>query len=205
VEMYERVALAYMGGLERRLAAGAPVDRPASVASFFVSRVDGVVDPRLPAGSPLRGAVGIANAKRAYARFRELLAGERWRSLARAGARPQRPLWASTGTKDRSYSDVVYIESLVGPDTVSTIPEATLDAFRDHGAVRPRAVCDGLDEAEALLCELPAHGIDLARVSQDLLAQGLAAFEDDLARLLEAIAARLAGVGVGGAAARPGG
>jgi transaldolase len=205
VAMYERVALAYMSGLERRIAAGAPVDRPASVASFFVSRVDGAVDPRLPAGSPLRGAVGIANAKRAYARFRELLAGERWRSLARAGARPQRPLWASTGTKDPAYSDVVYVESLVGPDTVSTIPEATLDAFRDHGTVRPRAVAEGLDEAEALLGELSAHGIDLARVSEDLLAQGLAVFDADLTRLLEAIAARLAGAGVPGVAARAGG
>jgi transaldolase len=205
VEMYERVALAYMNGLERRLAAGAPVDRPASVASFFVSRVDGVVDPLLPPGSPLRGAIGIANAKRAYARFRELVSGERWRSLARAGARPQRPLWASTGTKDPAYSDVRYVESLVGPDTVSTIPEATLDAFRDHGDVRPFAVSEGLGAAEALLGELPAHGIDLGRVADDLLVQGLAAFAGDLARLLDAIAARLATAGTSGVAAGTGG
>jgi transaldolase len=192
VEMYERVALAYMSGLERRLGAGASVDRPASVASFFVSRVDAVVDPLLPAGSPLRGAVGIANAKRAYARFRELVSGERWRALARAGARPQRPLWASTGTKDPAYSDVRYVESLVGPQTVSTIPEATLDAFRDHGTVRPHAVCEGLDAAEAALAELPGLGIDLERVSERLLADGLAAFDADLTRLLEGIAAKLA-------------
>jgi transaldolase len=191
VAMYERVALAYMSGLERRLGAGASVDRPASVASFFVSRVDGAVDPLLPAGSPLRGTVGIANAKRAYARFRELLAGERWRALARAGARPQRPLWASTGTKDPAYSDVRYVEALVGPDTVNTIPEATLDAFRDHGTVRPFAVREDLEDAEAVLGALPGLGISLERVSERLLADGLAAFEADLTRLLEAIAAKL--------------
>src|SRR5207244_3493116 len=137
VPMYEQVAHAYMSGLEGRLAAGAPVDGLASVASFFVSRVDSAVDPLLPADSPLRGTVAIANAKRAYARFRELLAGERWQALARAGARPQRPLWASTGTKDPAYSDVRYVEALVGPDTVNTIPELTLNAFRDHGRVHP--------------------------------------------------------------------
>jgi transaldolase/glucose-6-phosphate isomerase len=100
---------------------------------------------------------------------------------------------------------VVYVESLVGPDTVSTIPEATLDAFRDHGTVRPRAVCENLEEAEARLGELSAHGIDLGRVSEHLLAQGLAAFDDDLARLLEAIAARLADAGVSGVGVRTGG
>jgi transaldolase len=191
VEAYERVALAYMSGLERRLAAGASVDGLASVASFFVSRIDSAVDPLLPAGSPLRGTVAIANAKRAYARFRELLAGERWQTLARAGARPQRPLWASTGTKDPAYSDVHYVEALVGPDSVTTLPESTLDAFRDHGRVQPRAASEGVEEAEALLSLLPQHGVDLGSVSEDLLAQGLAAFERDLARLLESIAAKL--------------
>jgi transaldolase len=191
VEAYERVALAYMSGVERRLAAGASVDGLASVASFFVSRIDSAVDPLLPAGSPLRGTVAIANAKHAYARFGELLAGERWQTLAGAGARPQRPLWASTGTKDPAYSDVRYVEALVGPDTVNTIPESTLDAFRDHGKVQPGAVTKRVEEAEALLSLLPQHGIDLTGVSEDLLAQGLAAFERDLARLLEAIEDKL--------------
>jgi transaldolase len=191
VEMYEQVALAYMSGLERRLAAGAPVNGLASVASFFVSRVDSAVDPLLPAGSPLRGSVGIANARRAYARFRTLLAGERWQALARAGARPQRPLWASTGTKDPAFSDVRYVEALVGPDTVNTMPEATLDAFRDHGRVRARAASEGLDEAEAILDPLPGQGVNLGAVGERLLAEGLAAFERDLARSLEAIAVKL--------------
>ncbi len=149
VEMYEEVALAYLTGLERRLAAGHPIDRIASVASFFVSRIDTVVDALLPDGSPLRGRVAIANAKRAYHQYLRLFSGERWTRLAEAGARVQRPLWASTGTKNPAYSDVLYVEELVGRDTVNTIPEATLDAFRAHGRVRPDAVRQGIAEADA--------------------------------------------------------
>ena len=195
VELYEKVALAYIRGLERRLTAGEPLDRIASVASFFVSRVDAAVDGLLPGGSPLRGTVAIANAKVAYHRFRQLFSGERWERLAHAGARVQRPLWASTGTKDPAYSDVLYVEELVGPDTVTTVPEATLKAFRDHGLVRPGAVMEGLEEAERTLGLLPGHGIDLGVIADRLVDEGLEAFETDLDELLEVIAGKLGSSG----------
>jgi transaldolase len=194
VELYEKVALAYIRGLERRLKAGQPLDGIASVASFFVSRVDAVVDGLLPEGSPLRGTVAIANAKVAYQRFRQLFSGKRWDRVARAGARVQRPLWASTGTKDPAYSDVLYVEGLVGPDTVNTVPEATLDAFRDHGLVRPGAAMEGLEEAERTLGVLPGQGIDLGVIADRLVDQGLEAFETDLNKLLEVIAEKLEAV-----------
>jgi transaldolase len=191
VELYEKVALAYIRGLERRLEVGQPVGRLASVASFFVSRVDAAVDGLLPEGSPLRGKVAIANAKRAYQRFRQLFSGERWEGLARAGARVQRPLWASTGTKNPAYSDVLYVEELVGADTVTTVPEATLDAFRGHGVVRPDAALEGLEEAETILGLLPEQGIDLGAITERLVEEGLAAFQADLDDLLEVIARKL--------------
>jgi transaldolase/glucose-6-phosphate isomerase len=192
VEMYEEVALAYLTGLERRLAAGHPIDRVASVASFFVSRIDTVVDALLPDGSPLQGRVAIANAKRAYQQFIRLVSGERWARLAEAGARVQRPLWASTGTKNPAYSDVLYVEELVGRHTVNTIPEATLDAFRDHGRVRPDAVGEGMDEADANLILLAKHGIVLEAITAQLLEEGLAAFDADLAKVISTIESRLA-------------
>jgi len=136
VERYEEVARAYISGLEKRLAAG-HTDLPASVASLFVSRVDTVADEKLPEGSPLRGQIAIANAKKAYQRFLDIFTGDRWEELARSGARVQQPLWASTGTKNPAYRDVMYLEELVGVDTVNTVPEATINAFRDHGVVRP--------------------------------------------------------------------
>jgi transaldolase len=191
VALYEKVALAYIRGLERRLEAGQRVDRMASVASFFVSRVDAAVDGLLAEGSPLRGTVAIANAKLAYHRFRQLFSGKRWDRLARAGARVQRPLWASTGTKDPAYSDVLYVQELVGPDTVTTVPEATLNAFRDHGLVQAGAVMEGLEEAERTLGLLPGHGIDLGVIADRLVAQGLEAFQTDLTELLEVIAGKL--------------
>jgi transaldolase len=197
IEAYEHVAHAYIAGLERRLDGGEPVDRVASVASFFVSRVDTAVDRLLPEGSPLRGRVAIANAKAAFHRFRHLLSGERWDRLAAVGARVQRPLWASTGTKDPAYSDVLYVEELVGPDTVNTMPQQTLDAFRDHGAVRPQAVLEGIEEAEASLALLPEHGIDLAAVTDGLLADGIGAFEEDLGKLLGVIQSKLREVRLG--------
>jgi transaldolase len=191
VELYEKVALAYIRGLERRLKGGQPVDGIASVASFFVSRVDTAVDSMLPEETPLRGKVAIANAKRAYHRFRQLFSGERWERLAHAGARVQRPLWASTGTKNRAYSDVLYVEELVGRDTVTTVPEATLDAFRDHGVVRRGAALEGLEEAEKILGLLTEQGIDLGAISERLVEEGLAAFQADLDELLEVIAGKL--------------
>ena len=191
VEMYEEVALAYLAGLERRLAAGNPIDGVASVASFFVSRIDTVVDALLPDGSPLRGQVAIANAKQAYQRFLHLFSGERWVRLAEAGARVQRPLWASTGTKNPAYSDVLYVEELVGRDTVNTMPEATLDAFRAHGRVSPGAVGEGIDEADATLSRLAEEGIELETITAQLLEDGLAAFEADLAKVTNTIASKL--------------
>ena len=191
VERYEEVALAYLAGLERRLAAGDPLDRVASVASFFVSRIDTVVDALLPDGSPLRGRVAIANAKQAYQQFLRLFSGERWARLVEAGARVQRPLWASTGTKNPAYSDVLYVEELVGPDTVTTMPEATLEAFRAHGRVRPGAVRQGIDEADATLSLLVDHGIALETITAQLLNDGLAAFDADLAKVTNIIETKL--------------
>jgi transaldolase/glucose-6-phosphate isomerase len=191
IEMYEKVANAFIRGLERRLDAGEPIDQVASVASFFVSRVDTAADAQLPEGSPLRGKVAISNAKCAYERFRRLFSGERWKRLASVGARVQRPLWASTGTKNPDYPDVLYVEQLVGPETVNTVPEATLDAFRDHGVVRPLAVLDDVEEAERVLSRLPEHGIDLDAIARKLVEDGLHAFEVDLTKLLGVIETKL--------------
>ena len=192
VAVYEQVARAYQAGLERRLADEKPLDAIASVASFFVSRIDTAVDPLLPEGSPLRGRAAIANAKLAYQRFREVFAGKRWDRLAASGARVQRPLWASTGTKNPAYSDVHYVEALVGQDTVITMPESTLAAFRDHGRVRPDAVMENLEAAEANQVLVREHGIDLDRVTARLLEEGLAGFGADFDKLLAAIEAKLA-------------
>jgi transaldolase/glucose-6-phosphate isomerase len=197
VEMYEKVAQAYIRGLERRLDSGEPVDRVVSVASFFVSRVDTVVDGQLPEGSLLRGTVAIANTKRAYHRFRHLFSGGPWERLVSAGARVQRPLWASTGTKNPNYSDVLYVEELVGPDTVNTVPEATLNAFRDHGVVRPRSVFEGIEEADTVLSLLPEHGIDIEAMSERLVEDGLRAFQADLEKLLGVIEEKLEEVRAG--------
>ena len=191
VETYEDVAEAYLAGLEHRLAAGQQLDRVASVASFFVSRVDSAVDGLLPEGSPLRGQVAIANAKQAYQRFLSVFSGARWDRLARAGARVQRLLWASTGTKNPAYSDVRYVEELIGPSTVNTMPLSTLDAFRDHGRVRPLTILADLDEAEAVFLLLREHGIDLEDVAAGLLTDGLAGFAADMEKLLAAIAAKV--------------
>ena len=191
VDAYEQVAASYLAGLETRLADGKPLDRIASVASFFVSRVDTAVDAKLPEGSPLRGTAAVANARRAYARFREVFSGDRWQRLAGAGARVQRPLWASTSVKDPAYTDTKYVEALAGPDTVNTMPSATMDAFRDHGVVRPDAVESGLDEAERQLSELDAEWIDLHAVTETLLLEGLAAFAKDFDSLIATLGAKL--------------
>jgi transaldolase len=191
VEIYREVALAYLAGLERRRAAGQSLDRVASVASFFVSRIDTVVDPLLPDGSPLRGRVAIANAKQAYQQFQSLFSGDRWARLAETGARVQRPLWASTGTKNPAYSDVLYVEALIGRDTVNTMPEATLDAFRAHGRVRPGAVLKDSTKADATLSLLAEHSISLDTVAAQLLDDGLAAFDADLAKVVGTIESKL--------------
>ena len=191
VAVYEEVAGAYIAGLERRLEAGDSLDTIASVASFFVSRVDTAVDAQLPEGSPLRGQIAVANARHAYARFQAIFAGERWERLAKAGARPQRPLWASTGTKNPAYSDTLYVETLIFPHTVNTLPQTTLDAVLDHLVVDP-AGPETLEEAGRLLAEAEAAGIDLTAATDRLLVDGLASFEDSYKALMTKLDRRLA-------------
>jgi transaldolase len=191
VERYEQVVEAYLRGLERRVRAGHPVDGMSSVASFFVSRVDTKADAELPRGSPLRGRVAIANAHRAYGRYLERFSGERWRVLEEVGARPQRPLWASTGTKNEAYSDVLYVERLIAPGVVNTMPEQTLRAFGDHGTVG-RTIEDQLEDAERVLAQAQAAGLDLRRITTELEREGVQAFCDSYHELLECIASRYA-------------
>ncbi len=186
---YAQVVDAYLTGLEQRVAAGRPVDAIASVASFFVSRVDGKADAVLPAGSPLRGRVAIANARRAYALHREGLSGDRWGALREAGARPQRPLWASTGTKDPAYSDVLYVEQLIGPGVVNTMPEATLRAFADHGEVA-RTLRDADSDSEDTLRRAAEAGVDLDAVTAELEREGVRSFCDSYRDLRARIVAK---------------
>lgn len=194
VETYEQVALAYIAGLEQAAASGLPLDRIASVASFFVSRIDVVVDGLLAARAAadskwaetagrLAGKIAIANAKVAYLRFQAILASPRFIALQRRGAQPQRLLWASTGTKNPAYADVYYVEALIGPDTVNTLPEPTLAAFRDHGRAAATLPHD-LDAAEGLLKELATCDIDLHAVSRDLLVDGIRLFDEAFLRLM---------------------
>ena len=190
VERYEEVIEAYLRGLERRVAAGEAIDRIVSVASFFVSRVDSKADAALAPGSPLRGRVAIANAHLAYGRCLERFAGERWRALQERGARPQRPLWASTGTKDPGYSDVLYVEQLVAPGVINTMPEQTLRAFADHGEVAVTLGAD-LDAPEAVLRAATAEGVDLQAITAELEHEGVAAFCDSYRQLLGCIESKL--------------
>lgn len=192
VDRYRQVIGAFMGGLEDRLAQGLPVDRIASVASFFVSRVDTRVDQLLrAAGAPdgLLGQAAIANAAMAYAAFEESLATPRWARLRAAGARPQRPLWASTSTKDPRYHDVYYVEALIAPDTVNTLPPETFDAYRDHGqpAVRIR---EAMAAAPARLQAVEAAGVSLDEVSVYLEVDGIAKFAASYQALLDRIDAK---------------
>ena len=202
VEAYLAVAEAHMAGLEALKAAGGDVSKVHGVASFFVSRIDGVIDAEIdrraaatddPAQSRdlkvLRGKVAIANAKVAYRRYLALIDTPRWRALAEAGASPQRLLWASTGTKDKTYSDVLYVETLIGPDTVNTMPPATMDAFRDHG-VAARTLDVDLDGAESILAEVDRLGLDLAGVTTFLAKDGVEKFSQSFDELLGAVAAK---------------
>jgi transaldolase/glucose-6-phosphate isomerase len=182
---YERVAEAYVSGLEQYAACGGDVSRIASVASFFVSRIDSAVDPLVPLD--LRGRVAIANAKVTYERYKRICAGERWRALAARGAQTQRLLWASTSTKDPAYRDVVYVEELIGPETVNTVPPATFDAFRDHGRARP-SLEEDVPAAHATLAELERFGLDFDRVTDRLLEEAVEAFQDAFDALLAAVA-----------------
>jgi transaldolase len=190
VQRYEEVIEAYLRGLERRVAAGEPVDGIASVASFFVSRVDAKADAVLAADSSLRGQVAIANAHHAYARYLARFAGERWRRLQERGARPQRPLWASTGTKDPHYSDVLYVEGLIAPGVINTMPERTLRAFRDHGQVAPTLDADA-GAARAVLSRAAVEGVDLDAITRDLEREGVQAFCDSYQQLVGCIESKL--------------
>jgi len=208
IEAHERVIDAYMAGLEDRIKAKQPIDGLASVASFFVSRVDTEIDKRLDAliaKAPnqqekerlamLKGRAAIANAKLAYRLFQQKFAGPRWEALAKEGARVQRPLWASTSTKNPEYRDVMYVEELIGPDTVNTMPPATIDAFRDHGVV-DRSVDKKVAAAEGLLREIEAVGISVKEVTAKLLVDGIASFQksfDELMAGLESKIGSLAG------------
>ncbi|MGB3306959.1 MAG: transaldolase [Thermomicrobiales bacterium] len=183
---YERVAQAYINALEARKAKGEPIDRLASVASFFVSRVDTLadkkIDEKLAAGGDqtmgleqLKGKVAVANAQLAYEKFEELFNSDRFKALADAGARVQRPLWASTGTKNKAYSDVLYVETLIGPHTVNTMPLATMEAFLDHGTVA-RTVDADYDAAHGVIDDLAAAGISLDEITKQLENDGIDAF-----------------------------
>ncbi|WP_419800957.1 transaldolase [Mucilaginibacter sp.] len=188
LERYEAVTEAYIKGLEERVAAGKPIEYVSSVASFFLSRIDVLVDPMLKEKGldHLKGEVAIASAKKAYEIYKRVFSGERWQKLADKGAKPQRLLWASTGSKDPSFSDVKYVEALIGPDTVDTIPMETLVAFRDHGNAA-NTLDQGLDEATKTLEQIKAAGIDLAKITQQLEEEGIEKFNQPYDKLLAAI------------------
>lgn len=202
LESYEQTVEAYLRGLERRLAENKPVSSIASVASFFVSRIDTAVDKRLgeliskstndeekARLESLLGRVAIANAKMAYQRFREIFHGDRFAKLKAAGAQVQRPLWASTSTKNPAYRDVYYVEELIGPETIDTVPPATLEAFREHGVVR-LTLEENLGEERARLQRLEEIGISLDEVTAQVLADGVRLFVEPFEKLLAAIQTR---------------
>ncbi len=191
LQNYIDVADAYIAGLEKLAAAGGDVSRVASVASFFVSRVDSLLDDMLAAiGQPqalaLQGKLAIANAKAAYKKFQEIFGGERFQKLAQKGARVQRPLWASTSTKNPNYRDVLYAEELIGPDTVDTMPPSTLVALKDHGQIRA-SLFEELAEADGLLAQLQNFSIDYAVITQKLQDDGVASFTKSFEDLLNTL------------------
>lgn len=199
-EAYIRVAEAYATGLEERVRQNQPIDRIASVASFFVSRIDSTIDkeidrrvgendPESAALKALRGKVAIANAKLAYQWFLDFEKSDRWQALAAKGAQPQRLLWASTGVKDKAYPDTLYVDTLIGRDTVNTMPPATMDAFRDHGTVAETLTAD-VDDARHVLGEVERLGLDLNGVTDRLVEEGVASFAKAFDDLLGSIAAK---------------
>jgi transaldolase len=198
IERYAEVVEAFLAGMESRLNQGLPIQAIASVASFFVSRVDGKVDALLDRtpGHPLRGKIAISNASLAYDLFERTLATPRWDGLARAGGRPQRPLWASTSTKDPSLPDVYYVEALAAPQTVNTLPPETFNAYRDHGnpAIRIR---DNVAAAPGQLAALAEAGIDLKTVTRELEADGVAKFAASHAAVLAGIDAKAGALAAG--------
>lgn len=193
VAVYEQVAEAYISGLEDLHKAGGDIGKVASVASFFVSRVDSAIDAQLgtladkQAAERLRGKGAIANARLAYARYQDLFSGPRWQKLASANAKPQRLLWASTSSKNPAYKDTIYVEELIGRDTVNTVPPATLNAFRDHGVVIPDTIEKDVAEAQAVFAALEAHGVRLEAIMEKLVVDGVKQFSDAFHKLLGAI------------------
>jgi len=200
IQSYEEVAFAYINALERRAAEGLPVDNVASVASFFLSRIDVLVDQLLDhrakksadkemiaLANELRGEVAIASAKLAYQSFKGIFGTARWKLLKEKGARVQRPLWASTSTKNPDYSDTRYVDSLIGENTVNTLPDETIDAFADHGTLQADAVEENIEGAEETLWNLYDIGIDLDYVTQRLTDEGIQKFIDPFDKLMETI------------------
>ncbi|HET7522978.1 MAG TPA: transaldolase [Acidimicrobiales bacterium] len=190
LERYAQVVEAYLSGLEELAAGGGDPSKVHSVASFFVSRVDTEVDRRLDrageAASALAGKAAVAQAKIAYRLFQERFSGDRWEALKAKGANLQRPLWASTSTKNPAYPDLLYVDNLIGPHTVNTLPDATIEAFEDHGTIRC-TVDSGVDEAQQTLDALAEHGIDMADVARVLEEEGVAAFAKSYDELLQAL------------------
>jgi len=198
IDAYRAVREAFIAGLEARLAKGEAIDRVASVASFFVSRIDTQIDKKIDTRvkqddttsarlNALRGKVAIANAKIAYADYQKAIASARWQVLATKGAMPQRLLWASTGTKDPAYSDTLYVDTLIGPDTINTMPLKTMGAFRDHGTLR-QTLTEDVDEARRVLTEAEQLGLDLAGVTRALVDDGVSQFAGAANTLFAAIA-----------------
>jgi transaldolase len=214
VARYREVVEAYLSGLEERAAAGGDLGHVASVASFFVSRVDTLIDPildeRVEEGGPdaalaeaRLGTAAIDNAKLAYQAWQELFSGPRWEALQAKGARPQRCLWASTSTKNPNYRDVLYSEELIGPDTVNTMPLSTVEAFADHGIVRGDTLLEGLERAHRLWSDLIRVGIDEEEVGEQLEAEGIQKFADSYQNVLATIEVKRREVGADAAGAAP--
>ncbi len=196
LERYEQVMDAFLTGMEQAKANGHDLSRMGSVASFFVSRVDTEVDKRLdkigtPEAQALHGKAAIANARLAYQRYERVFTTDRWKALADAGARPQRPLWASTSTKNPAYRDVMYVEDLVAPGVVNTMPEATIHAFADHGEMRGDTVTPYYDDAQRVLDDLAGLGIDYHDVIETLEREGVEKFEQSWLELLGSLSTQL--------------
>ena len=192
IERYRAVMDAFLAGLEQAKANGHDLATIGSVASFFVSRVDTEIDKRLGSDHPLRGKAAIANARLAYQAYEEVFAGARWKALEAAGAKPQRPLWASTGVKDPAYPDTMYVVELVAPGTVNTMPEATLTAVADHGAIRGDTISGSYTDARQVFDDLKAAGIDIDDVTDVLEKEGVTKFEDSWSELAESLTESLA-------------
>ena len=195
LERYDAVMDAFLDGLEQAQSNGHDLSRIGSVASFFVSRVDSEIDKRLGEGHELRGKAAIANARLAYSHYEQVFSSERWKALEQAGAKPQRALWASTGVKDPSYDDTQYVVELVAPNTVNTMPEATLEAVADHGVLRGDTVTSSYAEAQQVLDDLKSAGIDYDEVVQQLEEEGVSKFEDAWNALIDSMTEQLEKMG----------